>query len=103
MNATDARHTKRKQDNNVAEIKSLIKIPKVVPSILKGVAAPRKPRVGDDFQVAVLPCPPRSEALESAPRTQPRSDPPGRPSSATTISTAIEEQISQPQLEQIHD
>jgi len=100
MNGTDTRHIKRKQDINVAE-KSLIKFPKVVPSILKGIAAPRKPRVGDDFQAANLPCPPKREALESAPKTQSRSDL-GRPSLATTT-TAVEEQISNPQLKTQHE
>ncbi|KAL4538454.1 hypothetical protein Ndes2437A_g01474 [Nannochloris sp. 'desiccata'] len=103
MAAGDTRHTKRKQDNNLAEI-SLIKNPKIVPSILKGVAAPRKPRVGDDFQAEILPCPPQRETLESPPKTQPRSElaAPPRPSSATTT-TATEEQISQPQLHQQHE
>jgi hypothetical protein len=82
MNAGDTRHTKRKQDDNVAERSSLIKKDKVVPSILKNVSQPRRPRIGNNFQALILPVP-----AQSTPKTQPRSEPAAdhrRPSSATT-------------------
>jgi hypothetical protein len=90
MDAADTKHTKRKQQDDNAEFRSLIKQTKVVPSILKGVSAPRKPRVGEDFQATILPCP-----SQSTPKTQPQSDLPTRPSSATA--SGQNEQISQHQ------
>lgn len=88
MDAGTARHTKRKQDYNVEIEESVIKNPRVIPSILKGVFAPRKPRVGESFQ-EILPLP-----SQSIPTTQPQSEasPVVRPSSATTTEEQISEQ-----------
>jgi hypothetical protein len=93
MDACDARQPKRKQDEIIAIDSRVIKNSKVVPSILKGVSAPRKPRVGNDFQ-AVLPIP-----LQNTPKTQQRSDKPAaadrrRPSSAATTTTDDEQSTS---------
>ena len=52
------------------------KQPKVVPSILKGVSTPRKPRVGVEFQ-ATLPLPQPSAKIpkEKLPENRPKQKP----------------------------